>query len=52
MPDQTPPIPAGWVGGFEQSNPDFAFPDPNLTSLDMLGNLDNIDKLQRQQAVL
>ncbi|WP_390911760.1 hypothetical protein [Pseudosulfitobacter sp. SM2401] len=52
MPDQTPPIPAGWVGGFEQSNPDFAYPDPNLTSLDMLGNLDNIDKLQRQQAVL
>ncbi len=42
----------GWKGGFEASNPDFAYPNPDLTSLPMLGNLDNIDKLQRQQKVL
>lgn len=35
----------GWVGGFEKTH-------PNLASLKMLGNLDNIDKLDRQQAVL
>jgi hypothetical protein len=33
----------GWIGGFEPSN---------LDDLPMLGNLDNIDKLQRQQKVL
>jgi hypothetical protein len=41
----------GWVGGFAQSNPAFAYPDPNLSSLPMLGNMDNIGLLQRQQAV-
>ena len=41
--------PAGWIGGFEQSNPAFAYPNPNLTSLPLLGNLANIDLLQRQQ---
>ncbi|HEY5067082.1 MAG TPA: hypothetical protein VIJ04_19945 [Xanthobacteraceae bacterium] len=41
----------GWVGGFAQSNPAFSYPDPNLSSLPMLGNMDNIDLLQRQQAV-
>jgi hypothetical protein len=41
----------GWIGGFEQSNPAFAYPDPNLTSLPMLGNMDNIDLLERQQPV-
>jgi hypothetical protein len=47
------PVPvAGWVGGFAASNPDFAYPTPNLSSLDMLDNLANIDKLQRQQKVL
>ncbi len=46
-------VPAlGWVGGFAQSNPAFAYPDPDLTSLPMLGNLVNIDKLERQQKVL
>jgi hypothetical protein len=44
-------IPPGWIGGFAQSNPAFAYPDPNLSSLPLLGNLDNIDRLQRQQAV-
>ncbi len=45
-------IPAGWKGGFAQSNPKFAYPAPNLSSLPLLGNMDNIDKLQRQQDVL
>lgn len=45
-------IPPGWIGGFEASNPDFAYPDPNLTSLPILDNMANIDKLQRQQKVL
>jgi len=40
----------GWVGGFAQSNPAFAYPDPNLSSLPLLDNMDNIDLLQRQQA--
>lgn len=45
---------SGWVGGFAESNPEFAYPDhpyPNLSSLPMLGNMDNIDLLERQQAV-
>lgn len=46
-------VPAlGWRGGFAQSNPAFAYPDPDLSSLEMLGNLVNIDKLERQQKVL
>jgi hypothetical protein len=43
---------AGWIGGFAESDPAFAYPNPDLSSLNMLGNLDNIDKLQRQQKVL
>ncbi|MBQ4862163.1 hypothetical protein J8L98_10735 [Pseudoalteromonas sp. MMG013] len=42
----------GWVGGFEESNALFSYPDPNLSSLHMLDNMANIDKLQRQQEVL
>ena len=45
-------IPKGWVGGFAQSNPAFAYPHPDLSSLKLLGNMDNIDKLMRQQKVL
>ncbi|WP_243076047.1 hypothetical protein [Microbacterium sp. SS28] len=45
-------IPPGWVGGFAQSNPAFAYPDPDLSSLPMLPNMANIGKLDRQQAVL
>lgn len=53
MPDKPNTTPApGWVGGFAQSKPEFAYPDPDLSSLDMLCNLANIDKLDRQQAVL
>lgn len=42
-------IPPGWKGGFESSNKAFAYPDPDLSSLPLLGNMDNIDKLDRQQ---
>lgn len=41
----------GWVGGFAESNPAFAYPNPDLSSLPVLDNLDNIPKIQRQQAV-
>ena len=44
-------LPAGWIGGFAQSNPKFAYPDPDLNSLPMLGNMDNISLLTRQQPV-
>lgn len=50
--DPAAAVPPGWVGGFAQSNPAFAYPDPDLASLPLLGNMDNIDLLQRQQAVL
>lgn len=42
----------GWVGGFECSNSDFAYPNPDLSSLPMLGNLENIPELKRQQKVV
>ena len=50
----------GWVGGFAQSNPDFAYPPqkkgedipPNFSSLDMLDNMANISLLERQLKVL
>ncbi len=42
----------GWVGGFAQSNPAFAYPTPDLSSLPMLENMKNIDLLKRQQQVL
>jgi hypothetical protein len=45
-------IPTGWTGGFAQSNPAFAYPNPDLTSLPMLDNLDNIHKLTRQQKAI
>jgi hypothetical protein len=48
---QSSTIPAGWVGGFAESNPAFAYPKPNLSSLPMLDNMANIDLLERQQAV-
>lgn len=40
-----------WIGGFAQSNPAFAYPNPDLSSLPLLDNMDNIDLLQRQQGV-
>lgn len=51
-PDQSTPVPPGWVGGFAESDPAFAYPDPDLTSLPLLENMANIDLLDRQQAVL
>lgn len=45
------PVP-GWIGGFAESNPAFAYPTPNLSSLPMLDNMANIQELKRQQAVL
>jgi hypothetical protein len=52
MSQKSNPIPPGWKGGFAESNPAFAYPDPDLSSLPMLPNMANIRKLQRQQAVL
>lgn len=49
--DGTTPGPSnGWIGGFAQSNPAFAYPDPDLSSLPLLDNKDNINLLDRQQA--
>jgi ABC-type multidrug transport system ATPase subunit len=45
-------IPAGWVGGFAESNKKFTESPPDLRSLDMLKNMDNIHLLERQQAIL
>lgn len=47
-------VPPGWVGGFAESNPKFAYgPDsyPDLSSLPMLDNMANINLLERQQGV-
>jgi len=43
---------AGWVGGFEQSNPAFAYPNPDLSSLPIYDNMDHIHLLKRQQKVV
>ncbi len=43
--DINPTPVAGWVGGFKEDTPD-------ISTLPMLDNLANIDKLQRQQKVL
>jgi hypothetical protein len=51
VPEKLGAVPPGWIGGFAQSNPAFSYPNPNLTSLPLLGNMDNIKLLQRQQKV-
>ena len=45
--------PAGWKGGFEESNPEFSYPvrQPDLSSIPVTTNLANIDKLTRQMKV-
>jgi hypothetical protein len=48
---QSGSIPPGWIGGFRESGPAFAYPNPDLSSLPLLDNMANIDLLQRQQAV-
>lgn len=50
LPQET--IPSGWIGGFEESNPSFKYPKPDLSSLPMLDNMANIPKLQRQMQAL
>lgn len=50
-PDQNSDPAPGWIGGFAASDPAFAYPDPDLSSLPMLENMANIDLLQRQQGV-
>lgn len=42
--------PPGWQGGYEESNPAFAYPDPDLSSIMMKSNLAHINLLQRQMA--
>lgn len=49
--NQNSEVVPGWIGGFAESNPAFAYPQPDLTSLPMLDNMANIDLLQRQQGV-
>ena len=49
--DEQPQIPAGWIGGFTESNKRFAYPTLDLHLLDMLKNMDNIHLLMRQQAI-
>lgn len=46
-------IPAkGWKGGFLKKHPEMNYPDPKLSALEFTGNLDNIEKIKRQQRVL
>jgi hypothetical protein len=51
IPNNRTPV-SGWIGGFSTSNPRFAYPDPDLSPLPLLGNMDNIPRLQRQVMVL
>ncbi|WP_316823076.1 hypothetical protein [Pedobacter gandavensis] len=41
-----------WIGGFEESNPAFKYPKPDLSALKLLDNMANIDKLQRQMKAI
>ncbi|WP_166922308.1 hypothetical protein [Flavobacterium poyangense] len=49
--NQSTPIPAGWVGGFPPAGSPMLYPTRDLSSLPMLGNMDNINFLQRQLGV-
>lgn len=46
-------IPDGYVGGFAQSQEQYAYPQlaPDLSDIPVMDNMDNIDKLTRQQQV-
>src|SRR5213075_2181214 len=44
-------VPPGWIGGFAESDPAFKYPTPDLSSLEMLDNMANINLLQRQWPV-
>jgi hypothetical protein len=50
-PNQNSDIVPGWVGGFADSNPLFAYPKPELKSLPMLDNMANIPRIKRQLRV-
>ena len=50
IPSKTPA--PGWVGGFSTTNPKFAYPTPDLSSLPLLDNMQNITLLDRQLDVL
>ncbi len=50
-PPRLPPIPSGWKGGFSRTKPEFAYPDPDLSSLPMMHNMTNMPLLTRQQGV-
>lgn len=51
MSNQNSNVPPGWLGGFAESNPAFAYPEPNLNSLPMLDNMANIPRIKRQQRI-
>ena len=51
MSNQNSDVPPGWIGGFAESNPAFAYPEPNLSSLPMLDNMANIQRIKRQQRI-
>jgi hypothetical protein len=44
-------IPDGWKGGFSESNPAYAYPEPDVSDLPIEDNLANIPLLTRQQRV-
>jgi len=52
-PPDLGPAPEGYVGGYAESNPNFAYPttSPDLSSMNMTTNLANIRKLTRQQKI-
>lgn len=49
--NQNKGIPKGWVGGFPPEGSPMLYPTADLSSLPMLGNMDNINFLQRQLGV-
>lgn len=51
IPDNRVPVP-GWKGGFAATNPKFAYPAPDLSSLPLKGNFDGVNFLTRQVHVL
>jgi hypothetical protein len=42
---------ADWIGGFAQSEPAFAYPTPDLSSLPLYDNMANIHRLRRQSDI-
>ncbi|MBX2826521.1 MAG: hypothetical protein KTR22_00050 [Flavobacteriaceae bacterium] len=46
--EQQQPIPPGWAGGYEESNPAFSYPHPDLSSVAMNHNLQHVKLIKRQ----